>query len=48
MIPGLPRVNVELVPWYRGEFRRWVRLCRAAGRFGWSEVGFTDGYREHA
>lgn len=36
---------VELVPIYRGEFRRWVRLCRAAGRFGWSEVGRLAAYR---
>ena len=39
---------VELVPIYRGEFRRWVRLCSSAGRFGWCEVGFTAGYRSAA
>ncbi|HYF17778.1 MAG TPA: hypothetical protein VEA40_07885 [Ramlibacter sp.] len=40
--------GVELVPLYRGEFGRWVRLCPRAGRFGWVEVGNTAGYRELA
>lgn len=38
------RVQVELVPLLVGEFRRWVRLCRGAGRFGWSEVGASAPY----
>lgn len=40
--------TVEIVPVWPGEFRRWVRLCPLAGRFGWSEVGFLDGYRDHS
>ena len=42
------RVGVELLPVRPGEFTRWVRLCAAAGRFGWGEVGALSPYREHA
>lgn len=29
----------ELLPLWRGEFGRWVLLCKGAGRFGWREAG---------
>lgn len=40
----MSRAPVELVPYWQGEFRRWVVLCAEARR-GYREVGFLQGYR---